>query len=192
VKNTMRLRRNPDATGDASRLELIGEQLEFVSATIDGASHADVRVSENGLSIGSLTGDAFELTIESICNPEQNTTLSGLYVSGGNFFTQCEAEGFRRITYFLDRPDVMATYTVTLRADKAAYPVLLSNGNLVDHGPLEDGRHFAKWVDPFRKPSYLFALVAGQLVCREQRIAARSGKDHLLQVFVRPGDLDKT
>ncbi|MEY4736486.1 MAG: hypothetical protein RL302_805, partial [Pseudomonadota bacterium] len=106
--------------------------------------------------------------------------------------TQCEAEGFRRITYFLDRPDVMAMYTVTLRADKAKYPVLLSNGNLVEQGALEDGRHFAKWVDPHKKPSYLFALVAGQLVAREQRITARNGKDHLLQVYVRPGDLDKT
>jgi len=192
VKNTMRLRRNPDATGDASRLELIGEQLESVSATIDGASHADVRVSENGLSIGSLPGDAFELTIESICNPEQNTTLSGLYVSGGNFFTQCEAEGFRRITYFLDRPDVMATYTVTLRADKAAYPVLLSNGNLIEEGDLPDGRHFARWEDPFKKPSYLFALVAGKLVVLEERIRSGSGKEKLLQVWVEEQDLDKT
>ncbi len=116
----------------------------------------------------------------------------GLYVSNDSFFTQCEAEGFRRITYFLDRPDVMAMYTVTLRADKAKYPVLLSNGNLVESGDLEDGRHFAKWVDPHKKPSYLFALVAGQLVAREQRITSRAGKDHLLQVFVRPGDLDKT
>ena len=116
----------------------------------------------------------------------------GLYVSNDSFFTQCEAEGFRRITYFLDRPDVMAMYTVTLRADKAKFPVLLSNGNLVDSGDLEDGRHFAKWVDPHKKPSYLFALVAGQLVAREQRITSRAGKDHLLQVFVRPGDLDKT
>ena len=116
----------------------------------------------------------------------------GLYVSNDSFFTQCEAEGFRRITYFLDRPDVMAMYTVTLRADKTKYPVLLSNGNLVDSGDLDEGRHFAKWVDPHKKPSYLFALVAGQLVAREQRITARNGKDHLLQVYVRPGDLDKT
>ena len=115
---------------------------------------------------------------------DQNTTLSGLYVSSGNFFTQCEAEGFRRITYFLDRPDVMASYTVTLRADKAAYPVLLSNGNLVDSGDLPDGRHFAKWEDPFRKPSYLFALVAGKLVAIEETITTGSGKEKLLQVWV--------
>ncbi|MEX1166365.1 MAG: aminopeptidase N, partial [Hydrogenophaga sp.] len=106
--------------------------------------------------------------------------------------TQCEAEGFRRITYFLDRPDVMASYTVTLRADKAKFPVLLSNGNLVEEGDLPDGRHFAVWVDPHKKPCYLFALVAGQLVSRNQRITTRAGKDHLLQIYVRPGDLEKT
>ena len=106
----------------------------------------------------------------------------GLYVSNDSFFTQCEAEGFRRITYFLDRPDVMALYTVTLRADKSKFPVLLSNGNLVEQGMLDDGRHFAKWVDPHKKPAYLFALVAGQLVSREQRITSRAGKDHTLQV----------
>ena len=136
--------------------------------------------------------NAFQLEIFTTCNPAKNTKLSGLYTSNDSFFTQCEAEGFRRITYFLDRPDVMASYTVTLRADKARYPVLLSNGNLVDSGALDDGRHFAKWVDPHKKPSYLFALVAGTLVAREQRITSRAGQDHLLQVFVRPGDLDKT
>ena len=120
--------------------------------------------------------DRFTLEIRNTCAPEKNTQLSGLYTSGGGFFTQCEAEGFRRITYFLDRPDVMAVYTVTLRADKAQYPVLLSNGNLVEQGALDDGRHFAKWHDPFPKPSYLFALVAGDLVAREQRIAHARGQ----------------
>ncbi len=108
------------------------------------------------------------------------------------FCTQCEAEGFRRIPYFLDRPDVMAVYTVPLRADQARYPVLLSNGNLQEQGALDGGRHFARWHDPFPKPSYLFALVAGRLVSREQRITSRAGRDHLLQIFVRPGDLEKT
>ena len=190
VRNTMRLRRNPDAA-PAATLELLGEQMEFIGATLDGRPHADVRVTENGLSVSNIP-DAFELTLESTCNPAENTTLSGLYVSGGNFFTQCEAEGFRRITYFLDRPDVMATYTVTLRADKAAYPVLLSNGNLIEEGDLEDGRHFARWEDPFKKPSYLFALVAGKLVKLEQRMKTGSGKEKLLQVWVEPHDLDKT
>jgi aminopeptidase N len=136
--------------------------------------------------------DAFDLEIFTTCNPSKNTQLSGLYVSNDSFFTQCEAEGFRRITYFLDRPDVMASYTVTVRADAQQYPVLLSNGNLLEQGSLDDGRHFAKWEDPHKKPCYLFALVAGKLVAREQRIVSRSGKEHLLQVFVRPGDLDKT
>jgi aminopeptidase N len=192
VKNTMRLRRNPDAKPGA-HLELMGEALEFIGASIDGQAlpAGAVRAHEHGLIIEQAP-DAFELTIESACNPLENTTLSGLYVSSGNFFTQCEAEGFRRITYFFDRPDVMATYTVTLRADKAAYPVLLSNGNLVDEGDLAEGRHFAKWEDPFKKPCYLFALVAGKLVAIEERILSSSGKEKLLQVWVEPHDLDKT
>eukprot|EP01036_Dinobryon_divergens_P058698 gene58698-78308_t len=103
--------------------------------------------------------DVFELEIFTTTSPSKNTKLMGLYLSNDSFFTQCEAEGFRRITYFLDRPDVMALYTVTLRADTAKFPVLLSNGNLVEQGELPEGRHFAKWVDPFKKPSYLFALV---------------------------------
>jgi aminopeptidase N len=121
-------------------------------------------------------GRAFELEIFTTCAPAKNTKLMGLYVSNDSFFTQCEAEGFRRITYFLDRPDVMASYTVTLRADKARYPVLLSNGNLVDSGDLDGRPPLCRWVDPHKKPSYLFALVAGQLVCREQRITSRAGK----------------
>ncbi|NYH13517.1 aminopeptidase N [Paraburkholderia bryophila] len=190
VKNTMRVRRNPDAS-HATQLALMGEQLEFVSAEIDGKPFANVHAHEHGLLLDHVPDD-FELTLTSVCNPAENTTLSGLYVSGGNFFTQCEAEGFRRITYFLDRPDVMATYTVTLRADKADYPVLLSNGNLLEEGDLPDGRHFARWEDPFRKPSYLFALVAGKLVALEERVKSGSGKEKLLQVWVEPHDLDKT
>jgi aminopeptidase N len=190
VRNTMRVRRNPDAS-HASNLELMGEQLEFVSAAIDGAPFANAHAHEHGLTLDNVP-DNFELTLTSLCNPAENTTLSGLYVSGGNFFTQCEAEGFRRITYFLDRPDVMATYTVTLRASKADYPVLLSNGNLLEEGDLPDGRHFARWEDPFRKPSYLFALVAGKLVALEERVKSGSGKEKLLQVWVEPHDLDKT
>ncbi|PMS37109.1 alanyl aminopeptidase [Trinickia symbiotica] len=190
VKSTMRVRRNPDAA-PAARLDLMGEALELVSVAIDGAPHPAHRAHEHGLTVDNVP-DAFELSIESVCKPAENTTLSGLYVSSGNFFTQCEAEGFRRITYFLDRPDVMSTYTVTIRADKAAYPVLLSNGNLVEASDLPDGRHAAKWDDPFKKPSYLFALVAGKLVALEERIRTSSGKEKLLQVWVEPHDLDKT
>jgi aminopeptidase N len=191
VLNKMRLRRNLDVALQPLRLD--GEDLNLARVMVNGAG-SSFKMDGGQLVLENLPegADAFDLEIFTTCNPEKNTQLMGLYVSNDSFFTQCEAEGFRRITYFLDRPDVMASYTVTLRADKAKYPVLLSNGNLVEQGALEDGRHFAKWIDPHKKPCYLFALVAGKLVAREQRITSRSGTEHLLQVFVRPGDLDKT
>ena len=191
VLNKMRLRRNPDVAAQPLRLD--GEDLNLARVLVNGGG-TSFKMDGNVLVLENLPEgtESFELEIFTTCNPEKNTQLMGLYVSQGTFFTQCEAEGFRRITYFLDRPDVMASYTVTLRASKAQYPVLLSNGNLIEQGDLEDGRHFAKWVDPHKKPCYLFALVAGKLVAREQRIRSRSGQEHLLQVFVRPGDLDKT
>jgi aminopeptidase N len=173
-------------------LRLHGEGLTLLRVLADGES-VSFRHEDGDLVIDSPPdAPAFVLEIRNTCAPDKNTQLSGLYTSGGGFFTQCEAEGFRRITYFLDRPDVMATFTVTLRADKAKYPVLLSNGNLVEAADLEGGRHLAKWHDPFPKPSYLFALVAAELVCREQRIASRTGREHLLQIWVRRGDLGKT
>ena len=195
VLNKMKLRRNPDVAAQPLRLD--GEELNLSRVLVNGQG-TSFKIEGGQLVLENLPegNQPFELEIFTTCAPARNTKLMGLYVSNDSFFTQCEAEGFRRITYFLDRPDVMASYTVTLRADKARYPVLLSNGNLMEHGPLTGpdnaGRHFAKWVDPFRKPSYLFALVAGSLVCREQRITSRAGKEHLLQVYVRPGDLDKT
>jgi aminopeptidase N len=195
VLNRMRLRRNTDVPAQPLRLE--GEDLNLARVLVNGQG-TSFKMDGNQLVLANLPGledggnEAFDLEIFTTCAPAKNTKLMGLYVSQDTFFTQCEAEGFRRITYFLDRPDVMASYTVTLRADKAKYPVLLSNGNLVEEGPLEDGRHFAKWVDPHKKPAYLFALVAGSLVCRSQPIRSRSGTNHLLQVYVRPGDLDKT
>ena len=195
VLNKMTLRRNADVP--AQPLKLDGEELNLARVLVNGQG-TSFKMEGSQLVLENLpTGDEpFELEIFTTTCPSKNTKLMGLYVSDDSFFTQCEAEGFRRITYFLDRPDVMASYSVLLRADKARYPVLLSNGNLVAHGPLDDGpngaRHFAKWVDPHKKPSYLFALVAGQLVSREQRITSRAGKEHLLQVYVRPGDLDKT
>ncbi|MFZ2388879.1 MAG: aminopeptidase N, partial [Polaromonas sp.] len=188
VLNRMTLRRNPDLP--TQPLKLDGEELNLARVLVNGQG-TSFKMEGNQLVLDNLP-DEFALEIFTTTCPAKNTKLMGLYVSNDSFFTQCEAEGFRRITYFLDRPDVMASYTVTLRADKAKYPVLLSNGNLVEQGNLDDGRHFAKWVDPHRKPSYLFALVAGQLVSREQRILSRAGKDHVLQVYVRPGDLDKT
>ncbi|NMM10811.1 MAG: aminopeptidase N [Polaromonas sp.] len=195
VLNKMKLRRNPDVPAQALKLD--GEDLNLSRVLLNGQG-TSFKMEDNQLVLENLPlgSESFELEIFTTTCPLKNTKLMGLYVSNNSFFTQCEAEGFRRITYFLDRPDVMASYSVTLRADKAQYPVLLSNGNLVAQGPLEDGpngaRHFAKWVDPHKKPSYLFALVAGQLVSREQRITSRAGKEHLLQVYVRPGDLDKT
>ena len=191
VLNKMRLRRNPDVAAQPLRLD--GEDLNLARVLVNGGG-TSFKMDGNQLVLENLPEghEPFDLEIFTTCNPEKNSQLMGLYVSQGTFFTQCEAQGFRRITYFMDRPDVMASYTVTLRADKAKYPVLLSNGNLFEQGALDDGRHFAKWVDPHKKPCYLFALVAGQLVAREQRIVSRSGTEHLLQVFVRSGDLDKT
>jgi len=138
-------------------------------------------------------GTHFQLRTVVEIAPAQNTALSGLYVSGQSLYTQCEAEGFRRITFFPDRPDVMARYRVTLHGDRAQFPVLLSNGNLIDQGiELGGKRHWARWEDPFPKPSYLFAVVAGGLVVHEERWQRRSGRDALLQVWVEPGNLDKT
>jgi len=191
VLNKMHLRRNAQVPAQPLRLD--GEDLNLARVLVNGAG-CSFKMDDGQLVLDNLPEgeQGFDLEIFTTCMPEKNSQLMGLYVSQGTFFTQCEAEGFRRITYFLDRPDVMASYTVTLRADKARYPVLLSNGNLVEQGELDAGRHFAKWVDPHKKPSYLFALVAGNLVAREQRIVSRSGNEHLLQVYVRPGDMDKT
>ncbi|MBP6852067.1 MAG: aminopeptidase N [Rhodoferax sp.] len=196
VLNKMRVRRNPDVPAQALRLD--GEELNLARVLVNG-NGASFKLDGGQLVLENLPASddgAFDLEIFTTCAPAKNTKLMGLYVSNNSFFTQCEAEGFRRITYFLDRPDVMASYSVTLRADKTLYPVLLSNGNLVEHGDLQgdgnQGRHFARWVDPHRKPCYLFALVAGQLVCRQQRITSRAGRDHLLEIYVRRGDMDKT
>ena len=191
VLNKMRVRRNPEVP--AQPLHLNGDELNLARVLVNGAG-TSFKMEGSDLVLENLPegSDPVDLEIFTTCVPEKNTKLMGLYTSNGSFFTQCEAEGFRRITYFLDRPDVMAMYTVTLRASKALFPVLLSNGNLVEQGELPEGRHFAKWVDPHKKPSYLFALVAGNLVAREQKIKSRAGNEHLLQVYVRPGDLEKT
>ncbi len=191
VLSKMRVRRNPEVPAQALRLD--GDELNLARVMVNGGG-TSFKMDGDQLVLENLPegNEPVELEIFTTCAPIKNTKLMGLYVSEDTFFTQCEAEGFRRITYFLDRPDVMAMYTVTLRASKAQYPVLLSNGNLVESGDLDDGRHFAKWVDPHKKPSYLFALVAGNLVAREQKIKSRAGRDHLLQVYVRPGDLEKT
>lgn len=188
VTNRMRCVRNPGA-GEGP-IRLWSEALERLSLTVDGAVPAAMREQDGVLEIDA-SGDAVTVEVVTRIDPRANTTLSGLYLSNGGFFTQCEAEGFRRITCFPDRPDVMARYTVTLEADRAACPVLLSNGNLVDQGVLPDGRHYAKWEDPFPKPSYLFALVAARLVALERRVTTMSGREVLLQVWVEEGNLDR-
>jgi len=172
-------------------LRLDGEDIILTRVLVNGEP-VTFRSENQQLVLEDLPQQPFTLEIRNICAPEKNTQLSGLYTSGGGLFTQCEALGFRRITFFSDRPDVMATYRVTLKADKRKFPVLLSNGNLVEEGDLGGGRHMAVWEDPHPKPSYLFALVAADLVRREQRIVTREGKEHLLQIYVRAGDLDKT
>ncbi|MBD5801014.1 Aminopeptidase N [Azoarcus sp. Aa7] len=174
-------------------LRLLGEELELVSVSIDGvpAGAGQLTRGEGWIEI-ALDAARAEVCIVTRINPQANTALSGLYVSRGGFFTQCEAEGFRRITWFPDRPDAMTRFAVTLEADAAECPVLLSNGNLVAQGTLEGGRHFAKWIDPFPKPSYLFALVAAKLVALERRVTTASGREVLLQVWVEEGNLDRT
>ncbi|MFL6659246.1 MAG: aminopeptidase N [Massilia sp.] len=191
VASRLTMAHNPDSA--QREIELYGENITLVALRMNGKtlSKRDYRLDEKLLVIPNAP-DEVVLEIETLTAPVKNTTLNGLYVSNGNFFTQCEAEGFRAITYFPDRPDVMARYTVMLRADKALYPVLLSNGNLIEEGDLGDGRHYAKWEDPFKKPSYLFALVAARLVCQEETFRLADGRDALLQVWVEDGNLDKT
>ncbi|TBO32844.1 aminopeptidase N [Aquabacterium lacunae] len=189
VINKMTVEPNPEQPGAPLRLD--GEDINLTRVLVDGEP-VSFRVENQQLVLENLPSQAFGLEIRTTCAPEKNTQLSGLYTSSGGFFTQCEALGFRRITYFLDRPDVMATYKVTLKADKVRFPVLLSNGNLVEEGSLDGGKHYAVWEDPHPKPSYLFALVAANLVRREQRVRTRLGHEHLLQIYVRAGDLDKT
>jgi aminopeptidase N len=191
VANRMTLRRNPDSV--RRDIELYGEDIELVAIRLNGKTLDESAYAIEGTVLRIPNApDTVTLEIETMCVPESNTTLSGLYVSNGNFYTQCEAEGFRRITWFPDRPDVMAKYTVMLRADKDKYPVLLSNGNLLEEGELPDGRHYALWEDPFKKPSYLFALVAARLVCQEEKFKLQDGRTALLQVWVEEGNLDKT
>ncbi|HTN50691.1 MAG TPA: aminopeptidase N [Burkholderiaceae bacterium] len=191
VHSRVRVQRDPRTLDAPFRLD--GEDLEFVSASLDGhpLARAELQVDEDGLALLRPTPAAFQLDIVNRVRPAANTELMGLYLSNDSLFTQCEAEGFRRITYFPDRPDVMTKYRVTLRADKQAFPVLLSNGNLIGQSDIGDGRHQAVWDDPFSKPSYLFALVAGRFVALERTHRSRRGRPALLQVWVEPGNLDR-
>ncbi|MCB1555678.1 MAG: aminopeptidase N, partial [Alphaproteobacteria bacterium] len=173
-------------------LVLNGEHLTLKSVALDGRTlekGQDYTLDKTHLTLPAPDTDSFTLETIVEIDPANNTALEGLYMSGGNYCTQCEAEGFRRITYALDRPDVLSTYTVRIEAEKKAFPVLLSNGNLVEEGNSpENDRHFAVWHDPFPKPCYLFALVAGDLVHIEDRFKTAKGRDVALRIYVREGD----
>ena len=189
VRARLAVRRNPAAVAKPLDLVLDGKKMELVSVRLDG-ERANHELTAETLTVHGVP-ESFSLDITTRLRPQENTELTGLYKSRDLFCTQCEAEGFRRITYFLDRPDVMARYATRIVADRALAPVLLSNGNLVESGLLADGRHFARWEDPFPKPSYLFALVAGPLECLEDRFTTRSGREVTLRIYVRPGDVGR-
>ena len=177
---------------DPADLRLDGEDIELVSIAINGKAlpKSAYSLTKTGLTLRNPP-QGFTLEIVNTCNPSANTTLMGLYVSGGRFCTQCEAQGFRRITYFQDRPDVLSTYTVRLEADKKSYPTLLSNGNCTDEGNMANGLHFAEWADPFPKPCYLFALVAGEFDNVHDSFKTMSGRSIPLDIYVDPGDASR-
>ncbi len=191
VHATLKLKPNP--ANPAAPVVLDGDGLTLKSLRIDGADVATgtYQATPDQLTIPQPPNGPFMLEIETLVDPTANTQLSGLYRSSGTWCTQCEAEGFRRITYFPDRPDVMAVYTTRIEADKAQAPVLLANGNLVDSGDLPGGRHFAVWHDPHPKPSYLFALVGGDLACVEDKFLTMSGRDVTLRIYVEHGKEDR-
>ncbi|ELB2204791.1 aminopeptidase N [Vibrio parahaemolyticus] len=176
--------------GESTTLELDGEGLELRSVKVNGEDWAHHEVKEVSLVLSDLPAE-FELEIITKIDPEANTALEGLYKSGGAFCTQCEAEGFRRITYYLDRPDVLAKYTTKVIADKATYPYLLSNGNRIAQGEAENGRHWVQWQDPHPKPAYLFALVAGDFDVLRDKYTTMSGRNVDLEIFVDKGNLDR-
>ncbi len=190
VSARMEMRRNPEAEGpEIVPLELDGEELEHLSLRIDGREldPSEYVIDDRRLVVPRPPAESFVLETRVRIDPEGNTALSGLYRTGGNYCTQCEAEGFRRITWWPDRPDVLSRFTVRMEADAAENPVLLSNGNLVEHGEVGEGRHYAIWEDPFRKPSYLFALVAGDLGVTEGTFTTMSGREVRLRIWVQKG-----
>lgn len=185
VKSDVLYTKNPDTL--SNDLILYGQDQRIISVEIDGILFNRHVVADNIMTIKDA-GERFILSIRSEIAPASNTALEGLYKSEGTYCTQCEAEGFRRITYFQDRPDVLSTYTVRIEGDRSKYPIFLSNGNLMGTGELEDGRHYAIWNDPFPKPCYLFALVAGNLVRIEDNFKTMSGRNVALHIYVRAGD----
>lgn len=192
VRAALTVRRNTKAADPRAPLALDGDELELISVSLDGAPLGAGRytLTPERLTVPEVP-DAFTLETVSRIVPQRNTKLEGLYAAKSGFVTQCEAEGFRRITWYVDRPDNLARFTTTIHADKAKYPVLLSNGNRVASGAQPGGRHFATFEDPFPKPSYLFALVAAELEALEETIATRSGRRATLAIYVEPGKLDQ-
>ena len=190
VHSRLAIRNNPDSV--SNMLELDGDGLQLQSIAIDGQplDESAYQLHDSGLRLTNLP-NAFVLDIETVIDPAENLSLEGLYLSDGMYCTQCEAEGFRRITYYLDRPDVMSVFTTKITADAKAYPILLSNGNLMESGDCEDGRHWALWSDPFKKPAYLFALVAGDLQSVDDSFTTMSGRNVALKIYVESKDLDK-
>ncbi|MGO2450635.1 aminopeptidase N [Pseudomonas taetrolens] len=186
------MRRNPARGAGLPALELDGQQLELLSVKLDDADlvPGDYQLTDSHLVLQPTTAQ-FVVDTSVKIHPESNTALEGLYKSGGMFCTQCEAEGFRKITYYLDRPDVMSTFTTTVVAEQHRYPILLSNGNPIASGPDEDGRHWATWEDPFMKPAYLFALVAGDLWCVEDTFTTMTDRTVALRIYVEPENIDK-
>ncbi len=176
--------------GDSSTLVLDGEGLTLKSVAINGKDWQDYQQDAQSLTLNNLPAE-FEMTIITQIDPAGNTALEGLYKSDGAYCTQCEAEGFRRITYYLDRPDVLAKYTTTVKADKEQYPYLLSNGNRIAQGELDNNRHWVKWQDPHPKPSYLFALVAGDFDVLRDSFTTCSQRNVALEIFVDKGNLDR-
>jgi aminopeptidase N len=191
VQSKLSVERNPDAQNESKTLRLNGDELTPAGVWIDGELSNTWRMDGGDLLI-ELPGERHEIGIENEISPSANTKLMGLYASNGMLCTQCEAQGFRRITFFPDRPDVLSKYRVRMEGDATAFPVLLSNGNQVGHGEAANGRHWAEWEDPFPKPCYLFALVAGNLKANRDSFTTMSGRKVDLAIWVREADLPKT
>ena len=183
---------NPKSDDSSGELFLDGENLELLEVSLDGKKLRgdQYRIDRKGMTLLQVP-DAFTLITKTKIYPDKNTALEGLYRTSGNFCSQCEAQGFRKITYYLDRPDVMARFTTRIEGDLDTSPVMLSNGNKIDEGMLADNRHFAVWQDPFPKPSYLFALVAGDLVCIQDSFTTQSGRRIALQIYVESQNSQK-
>jgi aminopeptidase N len=192
VCSTLAVRRNPESAEAGKPLELDGDSLTLESVALNGKALETEAYEDSGdkLIVPGVP-EQFELSVVTWIEPQNNTRLEGLYKSSGMFCTQCEAEGFRCITYYPDRPDVMARFRTRIEADKKAYPVLLSNGNPVEQGELADGRHFVTWEDPFPKPAYLFALVAGDLMEKRDSFTTCSGREIDLRMYVEPRNAEK-